>query len=46
VRARAAVGDERARLWAKVGDYSGYGDLEHFAQRRAHETAVVVLEPR
>jgi F420H(2)-dependent quinone reductase len=46
VRARAAVGDERARLWAKVGDYSGYGDLEHFAQRRANETAVVVLEPR
>jgi F420H(2)-dependent quinone reductase len=46
VRARAAVGDERARLWVKLGEYSGYGDLDLFAQRRANETAVIVLEPR
>jgi F420H(2)-dependent quinone reductase len=46
VRAREAVGEERARLWAKVSEYSGYGDVEQFARRRSHETAVVVLEPR
>ena len=46
VRAREAVGEERSRLWAKVGEYSGYGDLDHFARRRANETAVVVLESR
>jgi F420H(2)-dependent quinone reductase len=46
VRARMATGDERERLWAKVGEHSGYGDLDAFARRRATETAVVVLEPR
>jgi F420H(2)-dependent quinone reductase len=45
VRARAATGHERDRLWAKVGEYSGYGDLAGFARRRTGETAVVVLEP-
>jgi deazaflavin-dependent oxidoreductase (nitroreductase family) len=46
VRARAAVGEERDRLWAAVGEYSGYGDLDAFARRRSGQTAVVVLEPR
>jgi len=47
VRARVASGEERNRLWAKVGEHSGYGsDLDAFARRRANETAVVVLEPR
>jgi F420H(2)-dependent quinone reductase len=46
IRARAATGDERDRLWKKVGEYSGYGDLNGFATRRAGQTAVVVLEPR
>jgi len=45
VRARAAVGEERERLWKLVGEYSGYGDLDAFAARRSG-TAVVVLEPR
>jgi F420H(2)-dependent quinone reductase len=43
VRARAAVGDERARLWAgwrDVGD-----DVDAYAPLRSSETAVVVLEP-
>ena len=43
VRARAAVGDERARLWAgwrDVGD-----DVDAYATLRSSETAVVVLEP-
>jgi hypothetical protein len=46
VRARAAVGEERDRLWKKVGEHSGYGDLDGFATRRAGQTAVVVFEPR
>jgi deazaflavin-dependent oxidoreductase (nitroreductase family) len=44
VTARAAVGEERARLWAgwrDVGD-----DVDAYAPLRASETAVVVLEPR
>jgi deazaflavin-dependent oxidoreductase (nitroreductase family) len=46
VRARAAEGEERARLWAKVRNYSGYGnDVDAFAGLRSSETAVVVLEP-
>jgi len=43
VRARAAVGDERARLWARwqeMGD-----DVDGYSVRRPGETAVVVLEP-
>ena len=45
VRARAAEGDERARLWAR---WSEFGDehLDGYATRRSKETAVVVLEPR
>lgn len=47
VRARAATGPERDRLWAKFQDYPGWGDdLDGLAARRAAETAVVILEPR
>jgi deazaflavin-dependent oxidoreductase (nitroreductase family) len=47
IRARAAEGEERARLWAKVREYSGYGsDLDAYAKLRSSETAVIVLEPR
>ena len=47
VRARAAVGAERARLWTRFRDYPGWGaDLDALAARRPTETAVVVLEPR
>ncbi len=44
VRGRAAVGDERTRLWKRwyeLGD-----DVDGYATRRSSETAVVVLEPR
>jgi F420H(2)-dependent quinone reductase len=43
VRARAAGGDERARLWARWAEYNA--GLDAFAARRSRETAVVVLEP-
>ena len=47
VQGRAAVGDDRARLWARFRDYPGWGaDLDALAARRATETQVVVLEPR
>ena len=47
VRARAATGDERDRLWATFAEYPGWGDdLDGLASRRSHGTAVVVLEPR
>ncbi len=47
VRARAAAGEERERLWATFRDYPGWGDdLNGLAARRPTETAVVVLEPR
>ena len=47
VRARAAVGAERERLWAGFRDYPGWGDdLDGLAARRSTERAVVVLEPR
>ena len=46
VRARAASGDERDRLWATFRDYPGWGDdITALAARRPAETAVVVLEP-
>ena len=44
VRARRARGEERERLWARWAEIDK--DLEDFASRRPHETAVVVLEPR
>lgn len=46
VQARAAEGDERRRLWAKVSDYPGWGDdIEGLTTRRSIDTAVVVFEP-
>jgi F420H(2)-dependent quinone reductase len=47
VRARAAAGEERERLWARFADFPGWGDdIDVLATRRPAETAVVVLEPR
>ncbi len=47
VRARAAAGEERDRLWATFSDYPGWGDdIDGLARRRSSETAVVVFEPR
>ncbi len=47
VRARAAAGAERDRLWAKFREYPGWGnDIDALAKRRSRETAVVVFEPR
>jgi deazaflavin-dependent oxidoreductase (nitroreductase family) len=43
VRARAAEGDERARLWARWRDVGD--DVDAYATRRPSGTAVVVLEP-
>ena len=44
VRARAASGAERERLWARWVEVDpGFGE---YAARRSRETAVVVLEPR
>ena len=44
VRARAAAGDERTRLWARWRDVGD--DVDAYATRRSSETAVVILEPR
>jgi hypothetical protein len=44
IHARAAAGDERARLWQRWREMGG--DLDGFATRRPSETAVVILEPR
>jgi deazaflavin-dependent oxidoreductase (nitroreductase family) len=44
VVARAAVGEERARLWKRWQELDE--DLDGYAARRPTETAVVVLEPR
>ena len=52
VRARAAEGDERARLWARwrdFGERSGetlMADIDSYAARLSREMAAVVLEPR
>ena len=47
VRARAAQGAERHRLWARFREFPGWGDdIDSLAARRATETAVVVFEPR
>jgi deazaflavin-dependent oxidoreductase (nitroreductase family) len=46
VRARAATGDERRRLWRLLKSHNGWGkDVDAFARRRSGETAVVVFEP-
>lgn len=44
VHARAAVGDERSRLWARWAQYNK--GLDQYAALRSHETAVVIFEPR
>lgn len=44
VRARAAVGAERDRLWSRWAEIDD--NLEAYAARRPTQTAVVVLEPR
>jgi F420H(2)-dependent quinone reductase len=47
VRAHAAAGAERERLWARFRDFPGWGDdIDALATRRSRQTAVVVLEPR
>lgn len=47
IHARVAVGEERERLWAKIGDYPGWGvNLDGLAARRPRQTAVVVMEVR
>lgn len=44
VRAHAAAGDERSRLWARWHEYDP--ELDAYAALRPTETAVVVLAPR
>jgi deazaflavin-dependent oxidoreductase (nitroreductase family) len=44
IRARAASGDERSRLWAQMR--AAEPNLDAYAARRPSETAVVVFEPR
>jgi F420H(2)-dependent quinone reductase len=44
VKARAATGDERTRLWARWREIDK--DLDGYAALRSSETAVVVFEPR
>lgn len=43
VRARAAEGEERSRLWTRWNELDDY---DAWAARRSLDTAVVVLEPR
>jgi F420H(2)-dependent quinone reductase len=43
VRARAANGEERERLWGRWREHDA--NLDGYAARRPTETAVVVLEP-
>ena len=44
VLGRAAVGEERERLWQRWAEIDR--NLDGYAARRPHETAVVILEPR
>jgi deazaflavin-dependent oxidoreductase (nitroreductase family) len=44
VLGRAAAGEERDRLWQRWCEIDK--NLDSYAARRPHETAVVVLEPR
>jgi hypothetical protein len=41
---RAAIGEERDRLWQRWREIDK--NLDGLAKRRPHETAVIVLEPR
>ena len=43
VRARAAVGEERERLWGRFREFGD--DPDDYAYRRPGQTEVVVLEP-
>lgn len=43
VRARAAMGEERDRLWARFREFGD--DPDDYADRRPGQTEVVVLEP-
>ena len=45
VTARAAVGDERARLWARLLDLGSSAYTDASAALRSRETAIVILEP-
>jgi F420H(2)-dependent quinone reductase len=44
ITARAAVGEERERLWARMR--ANEPNLDAYASRRPTETAVIVFEPR
>jgi F420H(2)-dependent quinone reductase len=46
VTARAAVGDERARLWARFVGLGSSAFSDASAATRSRETAIVILEPR
>jgi F420H(2)-dependent quinone reductase len=46
VTARAAIGDERARLWRMFLDLESSAFNDASAALRSRETAIVVLEPR
>jgi len=45
VVARPAIGEERARLWARMSR-GRFGSLDRWAALRSPETAVVVFEPK
>ena len=44
IRSRAAVGEERERLWARWAHYDK--GLDDYAALRSRQTAVVIFEPR
>ena len=46
VTARAAIGEERQRLWTKFLDLESSAFTDASAATRSRETAIVVLEPR
>ena len=46
VTARAATGDERPRLWARLVDLGSSAYTDASAALRSRETAIVVFEPR
>ncbi len=46
VTARAATGEERARLWAALVALGSSAYTDASAALRSRETAIVVLEPR
>jgi F420H(2)-dependent quinone reductase len=46
VTARAATGDERRRLWARLLDLGSSAYTDASAALRSRETAIVVFEPR